>query len=307
MNRQDAFFAYYNTYMRVDIDPAFPVLREIFRRYELSHEQQLWATFLYTAFYHIGSVFLVMQEFPDYEKVDRERLSRWFRHFTPEQRLALFQKDRRWNARTSKYDPAKFQFEVLVESYLQTMQHPRPQAEYLAGATTAREAFKRIRRVKGIGRHAGLAYVETLVRCVGLKLEPDAYINIAEEESHTGYAYLIGKDAVSAKEAAEIVGNLMPVLRTRYPDVPVDAMYMETVGCAFRKLVEGRVYPGFYLDRQAEEINKIAAFPLSCGVHWETLWQIRDEVFPAQYLSRKGIREEWLDHYKRTGQLVNLL
>jgi hypothetical protein len=310
MNHSEAFLPYYNTYMRVDIDPAFPLLSEIFRRYELSHEQQLWATFLYTAFYHIGSVFLVMQEFPDYEKVDLVRFSRWLHKF--DNPRVLYQTDRKYWMRC-RDNPGRFQMEDLIASYFRVMQHPRPQAEFLVGATTAGEVFRRIEQVNRIGRHSAVAYVETLIRCVGYKLEiePDLYSDIAEQESHQGFGYANYGDnyrgAISSTEATAIVDRLMPLLCKRYPDIPVDAFYMETVGCAFCKLVEGRLYPGYYLDRQADEINTVAALPLSCGVHWETLWQMRDEVFPAKYLSRTGVRKEWKKHYQRTGELVNLL
>jgi hypothetical protein len=301
MTNAEAFYRFYPTYMRVDIDPAFPMMREIFRRYKLSYEQQLWNTFLYTVFYHIGSVFLVSQEFPDYEKVNLPRLFRWFRKFDNNERRSLFQKDRIRHALPCGGNPGKYQFERLVESYFQVV--GASQKNFIEGVTTASDMLKRICTVNGIGRHAGLAYVETLIRCVGVKLEPDTYANIAGNESHQGFAYFAGKDAVSPNEAAEIVGELMPKLAAAYPDIPVDAMWMETVGCAFRKLVEGRLYLGYYLDRQADEINTTSALPLACGAHWETLWQMREEIFPTEYLNRSGLRKELLARYKRTSEI----
>ena len=54
---------------------------------------------------------------------------------------------------------------------------------------------------------------------------------------------------------------------------------METVLCAFKKIFRDRDsrYIGYYLDRQAQDINKIAANDWN-GVPWYLLDQARIEV-----------------------------
>jgi hypothetical protein len=71
---------------------------------------------------------------------------------------------------------------------------------------------------------------------------------------------------------------------------------------------------GYYLDRMNMEIhrgqNKMAT--ISKGIDWQTLWQIRSEIFMAEYLgesqavdSWSGIRKELCDVFMNTGSLIN--
>ena len=60
-----------------EIDPNYALMNYLFRRFELSKSQEYWACYLYGVFYHPGSVFYVMQEFPEFEKIDIGRLRRW--------------------------------------------------------------------------------------------------------------------------------------------------------------------------------------------------------------------------------------
>jgi hypothetical protein len=48
-----------------DIDPVYPVLRELYRARRMSPEQQMWQTFLYMAFYHLPSGMAVYRMYPE--------------------------------------------------------------------------------------------------------------------------------------------------------------------------------------------------------------------------------------------------
>ena len=58
-----------------------------------------------------------------------------------------------------------------------------------------------------------------------------------------------------------------------------DNFSMETALCAYKKLwrVKRGRYVGYYLDRQSEEIQKAEQDGWQ-GIHWDVLWQAREEV-----------------------------
>jgi hypothetical protein len=284
-----AFAAYAPEYVKREIDPAFKMLNGIFSRYELSQEQRIWSAFLYAIFYQPATVFWVMQEFPDYEKVDLGRFKRWLHALGPKTVYNLFVvPDRKYGMPVR--GGGSYQVEGVLDRYFAVMKHPRPQAETLAGMTFNEVTYNIIYKPKkthrpGDPRVAGLCYAETLYRCCGYKFALPAYDEIADSQSNGGFAHLKVRPAVIAKVHPEW-----------------DPMTLETIGCAFRKLVDGRMYLGYYLDRMAKQINAISAIPAANGVHWETLWDIRKEQFA--YTDRAGIKEERLDHYKRTGKVL---
>lgn len=93
LHRRQAFIDYYASILVTwDVDPAYPLMKHLIDRYELSREQQYWLVFLYGVFYHVASVHWVMQEFPDFQLVDLDRLQRWHdKHW----RLLQYETDRR--------------------------------------------------------------------------------------------------------------------------------------------------------------------------------------------------------------------
>jgi hypothetical protein len=80
------------------------------------------------------------------------------------------------------------------------------------------------------------------------------------------------------------IDTLMLTLRQR--GLPVDYMYLETVACAFKNLKLGKRYVGYYLDRMYKEIKQgeERMKAISTGVNWDTLWEMRREIFPHAYL-----------------------
>jgi hypothetical protein len=323
--RRDGFILWYAAQVLTDIDPAFPTLDEIFDRYELSLEQQYWVAFLYAVFYENASVFLVMQEFPELEKVDVARLQRWH---DKNWKLLQYQTDRRWN---------KGHFVEMVKSYKDLIgnqtQHrffSKLMVPYDAMASF-NNCWTELHKVFKMGRHSVYAWTETLMRCLGLPIRcPSFYMDIAES-SRNGLCYALDRDDLVTKNdkklsngvrisKAEIayleaeLDRLMADIRECYPSIPVDYMYLETATCSYKGLHRHRRYLGYYLDRMAMEIKrgetKMAA--ISTGVDWDTLWQIRSEVFLPEFLGERqtppwvDIRAELCEVFLDTGQLINL-
>jgi hypothetical protein len=323
--RREGFCQYYAAQVLTDIDPAFPTISELFDRYELSLEQRLWVAFLYAHFYENASVFLVMQEFPELEKIDIGRLERWHaQHW----RTLQYQTDRRWN---------RGHLVEMVQSYKDLIGN-QTQFEFFRNLVvdgdpkqSFRNVWNALLKVHKMGRHSVYAWTETLIRCVGLPLECDSFFMAEAESSRNGLCYAMGRDDLLTKQEkklsdgtalskAEIayleaeLERLMDEIRLRYPHVPVDHMRMETSCCAYKGLHERRRYLGYYLDRMAMEIRrgetKMAA--ISRGVDWSTLWQIRKEIFLPEYLGELqsppwyDIRDELCKVFMDTGQIIGM-
>jgi hypothetical protein len=321
--RREGFMQYYAAQVLSDIDPGFPTLNEVFRRYELSLEQQFWSAFLYATFYHNATVFLVLQEFPELEKVDLGRLQRWHsKNWT----LLQYQGDRRWN---------KGHFVEMVESYKQLIGN-QTQAQFFNSLLVPgnpirsfENCWATLHKVFKMGRHSVYAWTETLIRCLGLPLQcPSFYMDIAES-SRNGFCYAIGRDdlvtkhdkklsdgtRISKAEIKYLEGELeilMADLRQAYPQMPVDYMYLETAACAYKGMHRSKRYLGYYLDRMAAEIQRgekdMAA--ISQGVDWNTLWQIRSDIFIHEYLGERqsppwyGIRKELNGVFMDAGHII---
>lgn len=324
-NRREGFVKYYAAQLATDIDPAFPMMKAIFERYELSQEQRYYMAFLYAAFYHCASMFLFIQEFPDFEKIDIRRLREWH---SRNWRLLQYQKDRRWN---------KGHLVEQIESYRQLV-GSETQHEFFSRLVvendptqTFRNVWDQLIKVHKMGRHSVYAWTETLIRCLNFPMECDDFFMAEAESSRNGLCYALGRDDLLTKHDKKVgdgsrissqdilyleseLGALMEDIRFRYPGVPVDFMYVETCACAYKGLHQGRRYLGYYLDRMAAEIRsgEIEMAEMSRGVDWDVLWEIRKEIFIPEYLGELqpepwyAIRKELCSEFSRTGRLVNI-
>lgn len=334
-DRREGFIQYYAAEMLSDIDPAFPAINEIFDRYELSLEQQYWMAFLYAVFYENATIFLVQQEFPELEKIDIGRLERWHaKHW----KTLQYQTDRRWN---------KGHFVEMVKSYKALIgnqtQHQFftklmakfPTNSEIFGKDDPKQSFRNVwaalLKVHKMGRHSVYAWTETLIRCLGLPMECDSFFMDEAESSRNGLCYALGRDDLVTKHDKKLASNeriskieikwledelekLMAELKQRWPHLPVDYMYVETVCCSYKGLFRSRRYLGYYLDRMAMEVERgrTKMAEISQGIDWQTLWQIRSEIFIHEFLGELQTDKPWLDIrwdlcevFNDTGRLIN--
>jgi hypothetical protein len=82
---------------------------------------------------------------------------------------------------------------------------------------------------------------------------------------------------------------------------------METCLCSFKKIFRAKHgrYLGYYLDRQAEEINT-AASDGWYGIDWDVLWQARNETIDIRLDFNKGIDKEKFTYFINSGKIENL-
>lgn len=283
-----------------EIDPAYPLLNYIFRRYEFSKSQEYWACWLYGVFYHPGSVFFVLNEFPEFEKVDIARLTKW--HSENWQKLR-YNTDRKWE---------KGHFVEMFISYRDLIggQHPTAQEDFFTKLLTNQDPVKNFHQVFGklrgltrFGRYSIYILTEAYMRCMGMPIQADTVFLKEAASPRAGLCYALNKaDWAKAKltqeewtELEEGLETLMTEIQEEYPEVPIDYWFMESCLCSWKgywRSTKGR-YIGYYLSRMADEILQMQETDITCGVDWKVLWQFR----------RECLMWELLGEYQRPPQL----
>lgn len=301
-----------------EIDPAYSMMNYLFRRYELSKSQELWCCFLYGVFYHVGSVFLVLQEFPEMEKVDLGRLRKWH---DKNWRQLCYNTDRKWE---------KSHLVEMVESYIEVIggQTPTAQEEFyaplLCGSPVENfhSVTRELRKLLRFGRYATYIYTEALARCVGLPLEADTIFLKESDSPRQGLAIALGKPemgkgALTKEQWSWLEVEAMKLMREiqkEYPKLGMDHFYFESCLCSWKgffRTTKGR-YCGYYLDRMVHEIEQTRNTPVAAGVDWNVLYQFRREVIIPEYLGeladppRQGVYRLWEHILRDTGRMVGL-
>jgi len=97
--------------------------------------------------------------------------------------------------------------------------------------------------------------------------------------------------------------------KERFPELEsqVDYFTMETCLCSYKKIFRtshGR-YLGYYLDRQAEEIQQCEKDGWY-GIDWNVLWQSREETIDLRLDHRHGINKDKFSSFLNSGKLENL-
>jgi hypothetical protein len=310
-----------------EIDPNYPLMNYLFQRYELSKSQEFWACYLYGVFYHPGSVFYVMQEFPEFEKVDLGRLKRWHDKNWRELR---YNTDR-------KYE--KGHFVEMFESYRDLIGKQTPTAQeeffnklldqddpdlnYKADPVKSfHNVEKALRKLLRFGRYSVYIYTECLHRCMGMPIHADTVFLKESKSPRAGLCYAINRpDWAKAQLSQEQwkvlegqVDALLSELREEYPTLNVDHWFLESCLCSYKGFFrpkKGRYIP-YYIDRMADEILQMQQSIITTGVDWKVLWQFRRECLMREMLGeycdppRLKVHKPWEHVLMNTGRMIGL-
>jgi hypothetical protein len=258
-------------------------------RLELNRNQTIWFCFLNAITYQLPTAFMLINEYPDMELVDIERITDWWEKV---QKDCPFQQDK---LKQRKYLPE------TIESY-QKMIGKIGEAAYfdqlLSG--TAEENFEVLWEeaylpIRHFGRFSVWNWCQMLKHVAGYDIEPTSMMfgNGAESITH-GMCYVVGwedkafkrryKDAEGRRkkevhkftaEETEILEQEAKVLKG---ELGCSYFELETMLCAFKKLFRERDsrYVGYYHHRQGSDIAKLEGLDWY-GVPWFLLRQARDE------------------------------
>jgi hypothetical protein len=255
-----------------------------------------------------------MNEFPDFELATVDRMTQWN---TANYKRLRYQTDTKWN---------KGHLPVMFESY-QKFIGDRSQRETLESfyVGNAEENFDALWMVlktnlHKFGRYSTWFYMQHLRHTANVNIEPTSLMldDYDGSRSHrNGLLLAIGRDndidrKLTGREYAQleaISDGIIDEMKSRFPELKdqIDFFTMETCLCSFKKIFRshhGR-YLGYYLDRQAEEIQQCEKDGWY-GIDWDVLWQSREETIDLRLDSRRGIDKDRFGSFMNTGRLENL-
>ena len=314
-NRKEAFIRWYAWSLEYkDCDPAVWLTNYLHRRYEHNREQRYWLAWLYGNTYQLPTAWVLLQEFPDFELATYDRIKQW----NDENYLRLrYQVDTKWN---KGHLPEMFKSykewigDGTQEDKFRSLFRDNP-SEYFDVLWTEikQHLFK-------FGRYSTWFYLQHLRHTADVDVFPTSLMfnDYAGSRSHrNGFLFALGmEDRVDEKlregeyDYLEGEGNMiMAEMQSRFPHLAsaVDAFTMETCLCSFKKIFRehhGR-YLGYYLDRQAEEIQKAETDGWH-GIEWNVLWQARKEMLDGRLEIRTGVDKSKYSTFVESGNMLRL-
>jgi len=314
-NRREAFIRWYAWSLKYDdCDPAVWCTNYLHKRYEHNDEERIWFAWLYGNTYQLPTAWVLKNEFPDFELATVDRITQW--NTTNYKRLR-YQTDTKWN---------KGHLPSMFESYQKFIgertQRERMESYYQGDSKKNFDSLWNA--LKGslhkFGRYSTWFYLQHLKHTAGIDVVPTSLMldDYDGSRSHrNGLLLAAGKDddidrRLTGSECANLESfgeDIIAEMVQRFPELAgqIDYFTMETCLCSFKKIFRehhGR-YLGYYLDRQAEEIQ-MAEGDGWYGIDWNVLWQAREETIDLRLDHKRGIDKDRFSSFLNNGKLENL-
>ncbi len=296
-NRKEAFIRYYVYGLRTtDCDPAINTIQYIFDRQEMNIEQKYWMVWLFSISYYLPTAYLMVNEFPDFENCDLDRIEKWQ---NDNYKDLKYQVDCKWN---------RGHLHTMFKSYKENIGE-QTQHQFFMSLCDSEDPCVNYEKVRSyivdnffkFGRYLTWMYCQHLMENCGLNIKaPTLLLGESGSDSHTnGVCYALNKEEWLSryyindgkkKQYGEwthtqdsklfMEQNMLTIfneINSRFPDVSPEPFTAETSLCAFKKLFRRRQgrYLNYYVHRQAEEIKWLES--KWSGVNWDIFWQYRKE------------------------------
>ena len=313
LDRRAGYKAFHSLELAIgDCDPAYPALKYVARKLNLSTEQRYWLAWLYSLSYCGATAYYMFSEFPFYEDVDTRRLESWWAR---NKKRCLFQTDR---AKVKNFD----KIVPMFNSYRRLCggSQEATYAECIGGSPE--EAYNRVyakmSNLYYFGRFSLFLLLESVHELTDFPMIPTGLDLKNADSCRNGLCFALGKDNWLGNQLRkdqyayldDQLGLLTQELVTEYPQFKHTIWNVETTLCAYKKLFPPyqKRYLGYYIDRmQAELITMQRAVP---ELNWAILWDFRREYFPnfalGEYHDWQGPRKSETTRMMRTGRLHKL-
>ncbi len=282
-----------------DIDPVYPMLKELSRRWRLNDEQRAWLVVCHVVWYHPGSTLAGFQLCPSVDALpdteDRMMAS-------PLMKLPCGTERRSHRPK-----------QPLVNHLLGLRRTFAPSGvtgwveDLLNRCGAPKEAWlelsDELAGLVGNGRWASYKTTEMLQKVCGYQIEA----------ADAGHRYSSGpRRGLENIEPACPIGNTpkdvraLDILTQHWADElgEKDLAQVETSLCDFNSLLHGRYYLGHDIDSMQQDWNN----PVVDGYISQELWEIREDLFASEMLGElndwNGVRKEANKHYQRTGEML---
>lgn len=275
-----------------EMDPVYPVLKEIGRLLSLDPESLTWLIHVYVAYYDMGSALRCYESNPE-PKVPETPI------------LGLFCATERRGHR----DPYRFRphFESLVSIAENNGGLYRWISKYV-GSDPERSwnsVCVALEAIHGNGRWAAYKIAEMLQKVADLPIQAPDMGHANSTGPRDGLAYLYS-DLPSGNRSEDIAKldavseDLVDRLSKRGVVAKIEEV--ETSLCGLKSLINGHYYIGADIDKMQESLDKqpCSLTPIA--------YEARRNVFPPEYLGElngwRGIDKERLKAYKITGKIL---
>lgn len=284
-----------------DIDPMYPVLRDLSVRWGLSAEERAWLVFLHVAWYHPGSTLAAFQRVPSIDALPRD--------YDALDRLGLLDLPCNTERRGHRTKAALARHLIEAGAALAAegglLAWSRRQLAGANGTHGWTRLFDALTTLHGNGRWAAYKTVEMMQKVAGLPITA----------ADAGHAYSTGPRKGLADLGLDVEGNGADAVR-RLDAVTAalaeslresDVAQVETSLCDYHSLVAGRYYLGHDIDSM---LGDWLSPRLPRGAIPEEAWWAREASFAHNLLGERngwqGVRKTRQTLYRNTGTIVGL-
>ena len=257
-----------------DYDPFHPMLWNLQK--DMHSEQALWSSFLYMAFYSMGSSFCAWSTSEPLEKLN-EDADGWH--------IGLQRRNLRASSVVKHVEDmsSKARKHGSMESWLTGGFGVNPKSNW-------KILIERLESVWGNGRWAAYTTAELFQKVNNLNVEPACMGLDGATGPKKGLIKLAGlTQSASLKQLEDHGDALVEKLREMHPDPGIpwarhgyDYAMVESTLCDFYGLTQGRYYVGRDIDRIA---GRIISQGSRATVDLDPVWKARSEMFPRHLLT----------------------
>lgn len=275
-----------------EMDPVYPVLKEIGRLLDLDEEQLNWLIHVYVAYYDMGSALRCFESNPE-PRVPQTPI------------LGLFCATERRGHRD------QYRFRSHFESVVSIAENNGGLARWIKRYLTAdpegswKQICLALETIHGNGRWAAYKIAEMLQKVIDLPIQAPDMGHANSTGPRDGLAYLYddlpeGNRADDIAKLDSISGDLIKRMSDKGLAVKIEEV--ETALCGLKSLINGHYYIGADIDKMQESLDKqpCSLTPIA--------YEARKNVFPHNYLGElndwRGVDKDRLKAYKITGKIL---
>lgn len=299
----------------LDCDTSVWLAQYLNKRYEHNIEQRYWFAWLFANCYNLPTAWILMNEFPDFELADLNRVTDW--NSKNYSRLR-YETD-------MKYEKGKLpkKLESYSNAILSINDSQQIVFEGMVNEFTPEEGFFNVwefvkDNFAGFGRYSTWFYLQQLKHTCNLNIEAPSlmFSDFGGSKSHrNGMLYALAMDelvdtkltaeqyALLELEASDILEEVKDRVQVQNMKM-VDRFAMETCLCSFKKIFrkDKTRWLGYYHARQADNIQKVQGDGWS-GIDWDVLWQARRETLDSRLLDLRldSVKE---NDFLTTGKII---
>ena len=289
-----------------DQDYTFATLCTLANNMELTIEQRVWMSFLYSACYCTPTTYIIFKRFPYQNKISRESIDRFWGEYKTG---LVFNSDRRYVKNLNQFPDMAWDFIQICRGsctkYIERFQSHNPPTFY---KNMCEEIIK---NWKGFGPMSSILFTEALYKLTPYKLDTNVFNWQKGLTSTEGmlHALYMDEEALSFQKGKRKLGVIERVKLDRgLKKLQLDfkektgkrlTLYdAETAMCFYRKLFKCHKYVGSSIDTQHLQLNLMThAICNKCipQVYWDKLFEVRKLVFRNDLVGELNGRHARLD------------